>query len=1432
MSILSTFPASYLNGQSVKDINTLVLKKQQVSFSSTVTPIDIILLTYNRLEYFIRTISALVQNTRYPYRLIIVDNNSSPEMRSYLIETAVLYDHLILNDENYHTVAFQRGISCAKSDPYIVSDPDILVPAFEGPCWLERLIGLHKDYPEMGLIALNLDPANKPAKLLDVYIGEKTPYGGEITLGNVGTVMQSIKRRFFDGCYITDWETCQQIRDNGGKVGFANRIVAWHLGWDEDRDYPEYLVEKHGYFKQKYGSETYLMYTENNGLLSMMNNVPTETGYYDCARPEVQLLVNPASRRILDVGCAAGVLGYELKLKLSAEVWGVEYSPVIAEQAKGRLDRVFAGAIEDVLPKLPDSYFDTIVMADILEHLVQPLELLRAIKAKLAVGGEIVLSIPNVRHHSVIRQLLEGRWEYKDAGILDRTHLRFFTRFESLRLIEDAGYEIRRMEAIQLDGDPVIPIEVIGALSKAGLKVDTLAEESQHYQYLFVVSDAVKQSESTKANDQTVVAKAAKTGLASAQNMVSIIILTWNQLELTKQCVESILKHTDLPYEIIFVDNGSSDGTAQWLTGLAQNDNRLSVILNDSNLGFAAGCNQGLMAAKGDTLVLLNNDTVVTPGWLSGLVEVLERNPDAGVVGPMTNSASGLQVLADPGYGTLDELPRWAEAFRKKNRHRIIPQRRVVGFCHCFSKRLIERIGLLDDSFGSGNYEDDDFCLRAELAGFRNIVVGDLFIHHEGGATFLANNMDRGNENRKNRAIFKRKWDPATLDEAVLRRWLALNAIEEADLLARRGASDAAVKKLLDDGIRNDQSWPAPYLKLAEILLASGRFEDALEVLPEVPPETDQAILNEIAAICYASLGEDEKAEKLANDLLLAGVDSARPLEVLGMLAARRGHFDDAMGLFKRTYYADPQRGEALLSMGILSWDSGDLAGAYQLLCRSVILSPINRNALQLLHEASVRLGLVKDFIGLLKETLTIFPDARDVILALSDALADENDLLQAISWLEKGMALIGCDDILLDAALKLREQLGPHDFALLDAVPQASLCMIVKDEAVNLPRCLASAKAVFADIVVVDTGSSDRTVDVAVAFGARVFNFLWNGDFSSARNFSKAKAKSPWIFLLDADELLSELDYPLIAQTLRESADNQVAWSVTTRNYTNRVESEGWHANDGGYPLQEQGDGWYPSRKVRLFPASERINFRGEIHEMVEADLKSCGVPIRQAEFVVHHYGELADADRRVKQLRYYEMGKRKLAEHPGDAAARVELAIQAGELHIYNEALEQWDYLLKSGHLTRDVYFNRGYVLMGLNRFHEASEMASNVLKMDPDHKESKYNWGVCLLNTARPELALDMVKASFAAHSNYPLLKALLCVLYLCTGEVESAMLIFEELKSCEYAIERYIYDRLAVLRQLGHQSLYERVKQSAAEIGVVKNNLLGENNELQG
>lgn len=466
-----------------------------------------------------------------------------------------------------------------------------------------------------------------------------------------------------------------------------------------------------------------------------------DPGYFEFDRPELVALVPPTARDVVDVGCGSGRLGAAIKARQECRVVGIEHNALAAATARTRLDLVVEGDAEAIDWPFAEESFDAVVCGDVLEHLRDPLAFLRRARTWLRPGGVLVASVPNVRHHSVVRGLLAGDWTYEPAGLLDNTHLRFFTRREVEKLLFRAGFEIPRPIPVPGPGyagwvDAGRPGEVnIGGL-RIGPVEPTEAEEFYTYQWLA----AVKRAESRDFG------------------LTSIVILTHNQLPFTRCCIDSIRLLTDEPYELILVDNGSTDGTPGYLKTLAASDPRVSVILNAENRGFPAGCNQGTSIARGAQVLLLNNDTVVTTGWLARLLRALHSVPEVGLAGPCSNRVSGEQQIPVAYSDDLNGLDgfAWERGRGHDGQHEATD--RLVGFCLLIKRAVIDAVGLLDEQFGVGNFEDDDYCRRAAKAGFRAVIARDAFVHHVGGATFRASGVDYESLLRQNAEKFQAKW--------------------------------------------------------------------------------------------------------------------------------------------------------------------------------------------------------------------------------------------------------------------------------------------------------------------------------------------------------------------------------------------------------------------------------------------------------------------------------------------------------------------------------------------------------------------------------------------------------------------------------------------------------------------------------------------------
>jgi SAM-dependent methyltransferase len=176
--------------------------------------------------------------------------------------------------------------------------------------------------------------------------------------------------------------------------------------------------------------------------------------YFEDDRPEMLSLIPEGVRRVLDVGCGSGRFGELVKRGRGAEVWGVEICGRACREAEGRLDRVFQGEFSDSL-HLPRGAFDVVVFNDVLEHLVDPWATLIFTKQLLSETGVVVASIPSIRHFPTLWRLVVRKdWHYTVSGILDRTHLRFFTRLSIAELFQEAGYQVCELQGIRPFYDP------------------------------------------------------------------------------------------------------------------------------------------------------------------------------------------------------------------------------------------------------------------------------------------------------------------------------------------------------------------------------------------------------------------------------------------------------------------------------------------------------------------------------------------------------------------------------------------------------------------------------------------------------------------------------------------------------------------------------------------------------------------------------------------------------------------------------------------------------------------------------------------------------------------------------------------------------------------------------------------------------------------
>jgi GT2 family glycosyltransferase/tetratricopeptide (TPR) repeat protein len=619
--------------------------------------------------------------------------------------------------------------------------------------------------------------------------------------------------------------------------------------------------------------------------------------------------------------------------------------------------------------------------------------------------------------------------------------------------------------------------------------------------------------------------------------LVSIIILAHNQLRDTQHCLASIERHTSLSHELILVDNGSTDGTSQYFRNYAAKHSHVRVIFNRANLGFSAGNNQGLACARGESILLLNNDTVVTPGWLERMLTHLHLYPDCGLVGPVSNSVSGPQLVSTANYSSLDQLPKFATQWCATHAGQSTEAARLVGFCLLFRRAVMEKIGGLDPQYGSGNFEDDDFCIRAGLAGFKLRIALDSFVHHTGGQTFKGAKIDYRASMERNWAVFKAKW--AMPQDAPLEKGYRLPSCAPDGLALRQ---------------------PLPDLKDSHTSSLEGRcWTD--KTLPGVAPKKSSRQAALLALPPCALLGHLGEARELV----------------------RKRQWTAAWTAAISAILARPYHPEAYLLLAEIALAAGDADSA--------------RLCAQAARDMAPDWAPPKQFLkGHLRG------HAKPAWLNLPPALANQPA-----------------------------------------AAPRVSVCLIAKNEERFLAQCLRSVRELATQIVVVDTGSTDRTVEIAREFGAEVHAFAWCDDFSAARNAALEHATGDWVLIIDADEEL--------APQQTETAKRQIQ-AAAVLGYRLPIIDHGHE--DGGC-----------SYVPRLFRNAPGVFFVGRIHEQafssIQVRCQQWGLQHQLGEVVLLHHGYtdevMASRNKIERNLRLLE---RAIEELPGEPNLIMSLGLE----------------------------------------------------------------------------------------------------------------------------------------------------------------------------
>lgn len=232
-----------------------------------------------------------------------------------------------------------------------------------------------------------------------------------------------------------------------------------------------------------------------------------------------------------------------------------------------------------------------------------------------------------------------------------------------------------------------------------------------------------------------------------------IIIPVWNQPEITKECIDSVEENTSYPHKLIIIDNASGRETKEFLEGLERKPGpKICLIRNRRNEGFIKAINNGIARSEAEFVCILNNDTVVTRGWLAEMVKLFGLDPKIGIVNPSSNSLGQKLPKAQRPDERGSEIKNQSGLF--------VETGSAFGFCMLMRRALFGEIGRFDEVYGRGNFDDTDLSLRAKREGYKTVRAFASFVYHREQSSFDAvKSFEK--DFRKNKKVFESRWGRA-----------------------------------------------------------------------------------------------------------------------------------------------------------------------------------------------------------------------------------------------------------------------------------------------------------------------------------------------------------------------------------------------------------------------------------------------------------------------------------------------------------------------------------------------------------------------------------------------------------------------------------------------------------------------------------------------
>jgi len=494
-----------------------------------------------------------------------------------------------------------------------------------------------------------------------------------------------------------------------------------------------------------------------------------------------------------------------------------------------------------------------------------------------------------------------------------------------------------------------------------------------------------------------------------ATRRVSIIIPLYNKVEYTRKCLESLARNTPswLNYEVIVVDNASSDGTSDFLRSLSGD---VTIITNLANLGFARACNQGARLATGDYLLFLNNDTIPKAGWLEALLDGIERD-GADICGSRLIYSNGKTQHAGVafneqgiGYHIFNGLDANDPAVTRKRFMQC-----VTAACMIIGRELFHALSGFDEGYVNG-YEDVDLCLRAGEAGKRILYAPDSYLIH-----FEETSEGRKTHEEPNARRFFARWQgKIRCDDNDYYRLEGFRKELMADgrmhIFKVNGEEQAVRKKAVPETETDRQGGIAgsscsSLTEKGMSLKGEGRYGEALEVFSAAGKQGDTSVFACMGE-CLANLGRVDEAEEVYQKALKVRGDDPLAHTGIGVLKLLSRQYSAAAVAFGKALHENPANSKALCGLGMSRYGQGHKKASYDYFLKALDADPENIAALHELIKTAYDLGEFEHAVTHTRNYLKYHPADLDILFSFAGVLYKAGSYEEAWDVMERLMAL------------------------------------------------------------------------------------------------------------------------------------------------------------------------------------------------------------------------------------------------------------------------------------------------------------------------------------------------------------------------------------------------------------------------------------------